>query len=162
MRLTSLVCILAILGCSTTLKDYTEEYETIKGTIAAPPVIEDGGDRLIIYLQTGNIVAEKSEIVVAVAENEEEKKVLKLISDKILGAPNEVMFLYGAKVEGPWQEYIEGIDFQIIAIGVYNPNANSYDVILASYGTRTMDALRNVGWGGFIKILSQAALKRVI
>src|SRR3990167_3390838 len=153
-----LICLTAILalGCVSTLKDYTENYETIKGTVVAAPVIEDGGDRLIVYLKTDKLVEEKNEIIAAVAENGEKEKVLKLIADKILHSPNEILFIYGSRVQGPWREYIDGIDFEIVAIGVYNPYANAYDVILANYGTRAMDALRSVSWTGFIKTLGQA------
>src|SRR3990172_1053150 len=156
-----LICIaLLALGCVSSLKDYTEDYETVKGIIVAPPVTENGGDRLIIYLKTDKLVEEKNEIIAAAAENGEKEKVLKLISDKILAAPNETLFLYGSKVNGPWREYIDGIDFEVVAIGVYNPHANAYDVILANYGTRAMDALRSVSWTGFIKTLGQAAVKK--
>ena len=150
------------LGCASNLKDYSEKYETIKGVLAAPPIIEDGDNRLVLYIKTDLKVEDKFEIIMAVAENSEKEKVLKLITDKILASPNEVVFLYGEKVKGPWREYIDGVDFEFVAIGVYNPHANAYDVILASYGTRTMDALRSVSWGGFMKALGQAAVKKAL
>lgn len=162
MNKITILLALVLSGCASNLKDYSEDYETIKGTLAGPPIVEDGGNRLVLYIKTDKIVEEKDEVIVAVAENGEKEKVLKLISDKLLASPNEVIFLYGEKTEGPWREYIDGIDFEFVAIGIYNKYSNAYDVVLANYGTRTMDALKSVSWGSFLKNLTQAAVKKAL
>jgi hypothetical protein len=154
--------LLGLLGCAHNVRSISEDYETLKGTLAAPPTIENGGDRIVLYIRTDKKLQDKFEIMVAVGENTEKEKVLSAIRDKLLASPNETVFLYGSKVDGPWQEYIDGIDFEFIAIGLYNPNSTAYEIILANYGTRTMDALRSVSWTGFIKTLGQAAIKKAL
>jgi len=162
MKRAKIIALTLLLGCAYNVKSISEDYETVKGTLVAPPAVEDGGNRIVLYIQMNDEIKEKLEIVVAVAENEEKEKVLVSIKDKLLASPNQTVFLYGSKIKGPWREYIDGIDFEFVAIGLYNPYTNAYEVILANYGTRTMDALRSVSWTGFIKSLGQAAIKKAL
>lgn len=157
-----LLPMLLTLACASNVKTLSEEYETVKGTLAAPPILEDGGNRLILYIKTEKKTEEKNEIVVAAAENDEKGKVLVAIKDKLLLSPSETVFLYGYPVQGQWREYIDGIDFEFVAIGVYEPNTKNYQVILATYGTRARDAVSNISWSDFIKTVFGAAIKKAL
>jgi hypothetical protein len=122
------------------VRGLTEDYETIKGVLVAPPVPENGKDRLFIYL--------------------EKKSVLGNLANKLNNAPDATVFVYARKVDGPWYEYVEGIDYVAVAVGVYVPYSNRYALILTDYGESLTDALRSLKWGAFIGTLGRAAVKQ--
>ena len=68
------IFLLLILGCtSTSIKSLNNDFDILKGTLAAPPQFSEAGDRLFIYLKIIDKVKEKESVLVAVAENTENK-----------------------------------------------------------------------------------------
>lgn len=141
------------------VRGLTEDYETIKGVLVAPPVPENGKDRLFMYLKI-TPEGEEPYILTIVAENTEKKSVLGNLANKLNNAPDATVFVYARKVDGPWYEYVEGIDYVAVAVGVYVPYSNRYALILTDYGESLTDALRSLKWGAFIGTLGRAAVKQ--
>lgn len=155
-----LLATLILGGCaSVSVKSLSEDYEVIKGTLAAPPQFGEGNDRLFIYLKREEKIEEKETILVAVAENTEKKRVLQELAKRLNESPNEAIYLYGVQNDGTWNEYVSGINFIIYAAGVYVPQTKQYQIVLTDFGERSRDALTSASWGGFVKLLGKAALK---
>ncbi len=147
-------------GCFTSgrpsgAEQLAKNYTHIKGVLAAPPVLERGNERLILYLLVENEIEEKEEIYIAIAENEEKEEILIEVELKLRNT-NEAVFLYGEKVNGRWQEFISGVDFDVYAVGYYVPAAKKYQIVITRYGNNLMDTL---SWGDFLKAAGKAVIK---
>ncbi len=143
---TFLVVLIALsLGCAMTPKN-TKQLAAqspihIKGLLAGPPELDDD-KRLFIYLR----VDEK--IITAVAVNEKRKEILRYLNQRILTAPSDKpIFIYGTKVKGRWEEFTEGVDYEITAIGVYASSKQGYFIILTGFGNNWKDYIdvKNLG-----------------
>ena len=143
----------------TSVKSLSKDYEVLTGTLVAPPQPANGGDRLFLYLRIVEKVEDKETILVAILENTEKKKILEGLAGKLNDSPNEAVYLYGWRNNGPWNEYITGIDFVVVAAGVYIPQTKMYQIVLTDFGERGSDALRSASWGGFMRLLGKAAMK---
>jgi hypothetical protein len=150
-------------GCATdqSVKQLSQDFTVIQGKLTAPPILENGKDRLIIYLKIESPIEEKTEIIVALAENEQEGKVLANLAERLKNS-NEVAFLYGYRINKTYKEYSEGIDFIIVAVGVYLPYAEKYVVVHTDYGEGMMHAIRDVSWGDFLKKVASGAVKKAL
>lgn len=147
-------------GCAnTSVKSLSKDYEVISGTLVAPPLPADGGDRLFLYLKIQEKVEDKEQILAAVLENTEKKRILESLAVKLNDSPSEAVYLYGWRNNGPWNEYVTGIDFVVVAAGVYIPQSKQYQIVLTDFGERGSDALRSASWGGFMRLLGKAAMK---
>jgi hypothetical protein len=153
-----LICLLT--GCvNTSIKSLSKDYEVLTGTLSAPPQFGEEKDRLFLYLKIKEQVADKESILVAVLENTENKRILEGLAKRLNDSPNEAVYLYGWRNEGQWQEYITGVNFVVVAAGVYIPQTESYSIVLTDFGERGSDAFRSATWGGFIRLLGKAATK---
>ena len=147
-------------GCThTSVKYLSKNYEVLTGTLSAPPQFGEGKDRLFIYLKITEQIENKESILVAVLENTETKRILESLSQKLNDSPSEAVYLYGWRNQGPWNEYVTGIDFVVVAAGVYIPQTKQYQIVLTDFGERGSDAFRSASWGGFMRLLGKAALK---
>lgn len=160
MRIVLLALVFLLSGCFTTGRpdstdQLTKSYTHIKGVLAAPPVLERGNERLILYLLVENKIEEKETIYIAIAENEEKEEILIEVELKLRNT-NEAVFLYGEKVTGRWQEFISGVDFDIYAVGYYVPAAKKYQIVITRYGNNLMDT---ISWGNFLKAAGKAVIK---
>ena len=135
--------------------DLAKEYAFIKGVLAAPPILERGNERLILYLLVTEPIEEKEDIVTAIAQNEEKEEILVELEQK-LRETDEPVFLYGSEVHGRWEEFIQGVDFVIYAVGYYDPKAKKYRIVITEYG---VGLLENVSWGEFLKAALKAGVK---
>lgn len=141
---------LFLLGCNTpSFTDVASEYEILRGKLATEPVIESDGERLFIYLEVE--VSDKSKnILVCLAWNGSSKRILTEVRELLLRAINEPVFIYASKSNGAFKEIVKGIDYEVYAVGVYNPEAKKYRVILTGYGESLRTALSNVSWSQFL------------
>jgi len=166
-RAISLVLFLSMfhIGCAfggpKNVGNLAEEYETLRGALVAPPVLENGSERLVLYVQEEKPIEDKQEVLICVAVNEENKRLLKELADK-LTAVDAPIFLYGKPVEGNWHEYIEGIDFEVSALGYYSKDADKYVTIITTFGDGAMDVIRSAGWRRFLIEVSKKAVKAAI
>jgi hypothetical protein len=113
---------------------------------------------------------DRSVILTAVVKNKEREDIIENLYRKIMEAPNEVLFLYGNyRTDEPWEEYLEGVNFEVVAVGVYVNNCDeefgcsaelkdNYEIILTEYGERAMDAFRDISWGDFLKAIGEQGL----
>jgi hypothetical protein len=130
------------------------DYDVIQGDIAVEPLLDDTKKRLFIYLKVTKPESNESYIIEGVAFNPERKELLERVQKKII-ASNSPIFLYATKIKGQWQEFIKGADYEIYAIGLYNPNSQRREIILMAYGLSMRDAMNNVKWGDFLKAVGK-------
>lgn len=144
-----------------TVTELAENFKTLRGTLVAPPVLENGSERLVLYIQEDKPTEDKQEVLICMAVNKDNKRLLKGLADK-LTAVDAPVFLYGKPVDGNWQEYIEGIDFEVSAIGYYANDADKYVTVITTYGDGAMDVIRSAGWKKFLMEVSKRAVKAAI
>lgn len=136
-----------------------ENYPTVFGRLAAPPVMEH--NRLFLYLKlTPKEGQTEGTILICVAENKEREEILKVLADSVVKASeyDKPLAIIGQPIHGAWQEYAEGIDFQIYAVGYWNPAGQKYQTVITTYGTQAMDLLASMGWRNFIQSIGRKAL----
>jgi hypothetical protein len=139
-------------GCAgLTLHKVTEEYTTIKGTLAAPPILQ--GSRLKVYFRP---LAEGKPVLIAVAKNREKKDALSQINAAMLDTTKPI-FLFGTPHKGRWENVIEGVDFTIAVVGVHDKFAEKYVVLHANHGKTKLAAIRSSEWVKFIQVVSKGA-----
>lgn len=147
-----------LTACSTpnTLKELSEEYTTVRGKVVAPPTPE--AHRLFLYIQMEPQEGEtEGRVLTCVAENQEKEGILKLLAERVVEA-DKPLFLIGNPIQGPWHEYAEGVDFEVFAVGYYNPKAQKYQTVITTYGDRVSDMVRSVSWGDFLKMVGKKAV----
>jgi len=161
MRCVTILILVTLIGCThTSVRDLSTDYEVIKGSLSAPPVPGNGGERIFLYIKTEEKVEDKETVLVAIAENTESKRILDDLAKLINDSPNEVVYLYGQRTkEGAYEEFVTGIDFIVVAAGVYIPQTKAYRIVITDYGERGQDALSKVSYGGFVKMIGKAAMK---
>lgn len=157
-RLGIMVCLLA-LGCATGLTPakLARDYTVIQGRVAVEPLLDDTKKRLFIYLRVEKPETDESYIIEAVAFNPEEKALLTRVQKKII-ASDAVVFLYATKINGQWQEFIKGADYEIYAIGLYNTRSERREIIHMAYGLSLRDAMSNIKWTDFIKAVGKKGI----
>lgn len=154
-----ILCLLFIVGCASGPKNYKElgeEYESIKGLIAAPPVLENSDERLILYLKDEN-----EDVMVAIATNHENDNLLQNLAKRLVSV-NETVFLFGQPVNGRYEEYLEGVDFEILALSYLDENSDSYMTVITTYGDRVGDLIRSMGWTQFLKNVGKKAVEAAL
>lgn len=114
----------------------------------------EGSHRLFVYLES------EGEIVVGVAKNADKEDVLKRLQSR-LSDNKHLVVIFGDKV-GSWEEYVEGIDVQIILVSYFDEKADRAMVVYTEYGDRVSDLLKQVNWGSvagdIVKRAAKAAL----
>jgi hypothetical protein len=166
------------LGWRHSAAEYANEFVNKQGIKAAAPVLLDGNHRLMIFLEreepkpekvpkeeilldaeTGEKVPtprkrelEKANkvITVAIAENEENKGVLVKLHKLLMENEGTTIYLHGKEIGAGqrWNEYADGLDFYVVACGVYVPSAHKYFIIQTTYGDHWMDS---ISWTAFVK-----------
>lgn len=63
------------------VKDLSEDYQTIQGRLAAPPVLEKGDKRLFLYISREQPIDEEKEVLVCVAFNDEQERILRDLAE---------------------------------------------------------------------------------
>ena len=153
---------LLLLGCRTpSFTDVASEYEILRGKLATDPVIESDGERLFLYLETETKDGTKN-ILVCIAPNASNKRILAEVKDLLLKAINEPVFIYASKSNGTYKEIVKGIDYEVYAVGVYSPEAAKYRVVLTGYGESLRTALSNVSWSQFLTRVLKKGLDSVL
>ena len=152
--------LLSLFGCASNgpdnLRELSEEFSTVWGRVVAPPSVQ--GSRLFLYVQVAADENSKNgPILVCVAENEEKTEILQRLADSVAES-DKPLYLFGQKIQGQWKEYTDGLDFEIYAVGYYNPKAQKYQTVITTYGTGLSDMLRSFGWGNFLKAVGKKAL----
>jgi len=152
---------LLLFACSTPgdLKKLSEDYPTVWGRLAAPPTVES--HRLFLYIKVAPKEGQgEGTILVCIAENKEREEILQRLSERAVesGEANKPLALIGKPVQGPWQEYAEGIDFEIFAVGYYNPKAQKYQTVITTYGDSLRDLINSMSWSHFIQSLGKKAI----
>lgn len=152
MKYLSIILVAMHLACATPLTPATlgKDYITIRGTLASAPMLDDTKERLYIYLRVKKPESDEDYILEAVAYNPEDKDVLRRIEKKLIEVDAPVV-LHVTEIKEQWQEFVEGADWLITAVGVYNPRSESREIIHATYGNSLRDAMRDVSWTGFLK-----------
>lgn len=159
--LASIVALLLLSGCFTPggVKKLGESYQTVFGRLAAPPVLAN--NRLFLYIKlTPKDGQEEGTILICVAENEDKEQILKVLADSVMkaGEYDKPLAIIGEHVRGPWQEYAEGIDFEVYAVGYWNPAGEKYQTVMTTYGTKAMDLLSSISWRSFLQTLGKKAV----
>ena len=147
-----------IIGCGTpqTMRELSENYTTVRGRLVTPPSIQ--AHRIFLYIQTDPEEGqEQGAILVCVAENKEKDSILQQLAVNVVEA-DKPLFLLGMPVDGSWNEYAEGIDFEVYAVGYFNPKAKKYQTVITTYGDRVQDVVSSLGWGNLIKAIGKKAL----
>lgn len=158
-----LAVVLLTLSCATSSPQSLEdldlgEYSILRGNLVGEPVFENGGKRMFIYLEVGSEENEK-EVFICMALNEDKRTVLADLKDRLLAAVGEV-YIYAIPNEKAHEEIIAGVDYIIIAVGFYIPQASKYQYRLANYNQSTRQAIRNIRWGSFLKKLGKAVINK--
>jgi hypothetical protein len=137
-------------GCATlTTQSVAEDHLTIKGTLAAPPVMQ--GSRLKLYFRP---TAEGERILIAVVKNREDKAALARINQALLDTPQPI-FLFGHPNHKKWEEYIEGVDFIISVVGVYDKLGEKYVILNANEGKTTLAAIQGSKFVQFVQAVQK-------
>lgn len=153
---------LLLLGCKTpSFTNVASEYEILRGKLATDPVIESDGERLFLYLETEATDGVKN-ILVCMAPNASNKRILAEVRELLLKAINEPVFIYASKSNGTYKEIVKGIDYEVYAVGVYSPQAAKYRVVLTGYGESLRTALSNVSWSQFLTRVLKKGLDSVL
>lgn len=114
------------------------------------PQLESDGDRLFIYLNTDK------GILVCLAQNKERDDILKEVQHLLVQSMGHTTHVYAQRVDGPIEEIIRGVDYEVYAVGIFIPAANKHRVVVTGYGDSFMGAMSNVKWMDFIqKILGK-------
>lgn len=159
MRTLACLALLA-LACSSTpdaMREMSEEYRTVWGRLASPPELQSR--RLFLYVRT--TLADGQEVIlVCVAENREKEGILAALADKVVIASEagKPLALIGTPIEGAWREYAKGVDFELYAVGYYNPRGEKYQTVITVYGTRLRDFVRSASWSDFLKMVGGKAV----
>jgi len=161
-----LIILITILlsGCASgpTVKTLAHEYEILRGKLAAEPSLETGNERLFIYLQIeSKVEGAAPTILVCLAYNSEKKRILVETKENLLKAINEPVFVYGSKQDGSFEEIVDGVDYYVTAVGYYMPSAKKYRIVQVGYGQSLRNAIQDVKWSDFVKIIGKAAMKAV-
>lgn len=157
--------LLCVAGCASSdgLKGLGKKFPTLWGRLAAPPTLEN--HRLFLYVKvTHQEGYGEDEIIICVAENEEKAEILKRLAARVVESSEagKPLALIGNPVRGSWQEYAEGIDFEIYAVGYFNPKGQKYQTVITAYGTRLKDLMGSISWGEFIKLLGKKAVNTAL
>lgn len=152
---------LLCMSCSTKsgLKELSQEFPTVWGRLAAPPTLE--GSRLFLYIKLAPKEGKtEATILICVAENDEKEGILQRLSERVVesGEADKPLALIGKPIQGQWNEYAEGIDFEIYAVGYFNPKGQKYQTVITTYGTRLQDLISSVSWGDFVQMLGKKAV----
>ena len=101
------------------------------------------------------------EVLTCVAENEQNKQVLINVRTYLNDpkAAGKVIYIYGRKIDGPWNEYTSGMNFYIEAVGLYVPASAQYVVITTGFGDGMFD---QVSWISFMKQVGMTAIKSAL
>jgi len=151
-------------GCGTfkgpeDIKAMTEKFQTIQGTLVAPPVLDDGGRRLFLYVQRKSTADGVKETLVMVAINKDNKGVLQRLARAVPTGTEQPIFVYARPVNGKWKEFVSGVDYEIGGVGYYNRDADRYMTVLTAYGDSLTDVLKNAGWEQFMIEVGKMAIK---
>jgi hypothetical protein len=160
----ALVLLTFSVGCANTppVKKLADDYEILRGKLAAEPSLEYGNKRLFIYLSVASEVeGEKPEIFVCLAFNKERERILVETKENLLKAINEPVFIYATRQDGAFEEIIDGVDYYVAAVGYYMPSAQKYRIIQVGYGMSLRHALRSLKWSDFVNLIGKTALKAV-
>lgn len=151
----ALLIISALSGtsCATTLESMSEDFTLIEGHLVIAPVLEFKDTRLLFYLKD-----EKDELKVGLAENEENKEVLRFVKAKLTGSRKPVI-LYVQPISKGYAEFISGIDFKVHGVAFYNEASDDYMVVSTDYGDRALDSIKGLGWGGFLESVAKRAAR---
>lgn len=153
---------LILVSCSTpSFTEVASKYEILRGKLATEPVLESEGERLFIYLDLESSDGSKS-ILVCLAANTDNKRILSEVRELLLKAYNEPVFIYASKSNGTFKEIVKGIDYEIYAVGVYTIEAKKYRVILTGYGENLKTALSSVSWSEFLAKVLKKGLDSVL
>jgi hypothetical protein len=147
------------LGKGLTRKKLGEDYTTKYGTLVGPPHTDDGGKRLFLVLKVEENVEEKVYIIKCAVRNDKEERILQGVKARL--ATNDPVYIFGRPLDEQWEEFPESIDFEMVAIGIFDPHKEDWEIIMLTYGTSTMDAIRSAGWGTFIMGVGKAAFKEL-
>jgi len=120
----------------------------LQGSLASPPRLEAGGHRLFIYLQT-----ESHNLVVCLARNREREDILQQLQELLIQGQEHTVYVYAQTVDGPIEEIMGGVDFEVYAVGVYVVDAKKNRVIVTGYGDSLLDAMKSVKWTDFVQRL---------
>jgi hypothetical protein len=164
---------------------YAKEFTTESGILAAAPILLDGNHRLMLFLEkppvaekkpkpltdamTGEALPEpseeeleqaKREIIVAIAENEENSDILVRLHKLLVESGGTPIYIYGKQIPrgSRWKEYADGIDFYVVAVGVFVPSANKPFIIQTTYGDHWTDSIE---WRGFVVKVLKSGVKVV-
>jgi hypothetical protein len=165
------------IGCATPQKQddviIEDKCEAVEAKMLVKPWFENKERRLILIVE----VADKDRIIRAVAQNEEEKGILKWAKQYIdvsfekgielvaQQMPEEAqpflsLGLCGEWVDGDWYEFKAGaIDFEIVMLGVYDIHTARYLTVRTNYGDRWTDAVRGANWKSLLWDLTKRAGK---
>ena len=136
---------LLLLSCTHNLARISKQYETLEGRLAAPPQLEAKGKRLFLYLH------QPSELVVCIVRNRENREILAELRALIERGGEAPLSLYASQVNGPIEEILGGVDYEVHAVAVYIPEAKRYRVILSGYGDSLIGAMSSLSWKEFLQ-----------
>jgi hypothetical protein len=161
MKLWALVITFCLSCASPTPEEKLKsEYITLQGSLASPPVFEDGDNRMVLFLHhsiTNNII-------VCIAVNEDNERLLQSIATKITAeaASEAPIMVYGKSIETEWNEYVKGVDLEVYAIGFFSAPAQKYQIIYTNYGSRATDAFKGISWTNFLRKIGEKSVDLVL
>jgi hypothetical protein len=141
------------------MQEYTEEFETVKGHVLNPSL--ESTSRLMFYLQQESEIEDTDIILVCIAENGENKRLLERLHRQLVNTEEPILIL-GERIEGTYKEYLEGVDFRVSVVAYYDPTARRYIPIITAYGDSIGDLLKRLEWKRFLYEMGKGAAKAVI
>jgi len=149
----SLVLTLFVLGCGTTgSKDIEKDYQLIQGKMAAFAQLESNGGRLFVYLH------HEDKIIVCLAINRTEKRILAEVQTLLNRTRNAEVQLFVSPFEGAHEEILEGVDYWLHAVRIYDPYSKRYRMILVGW-TKPLDAST---WSAILQRLFEKGLDKAL
>ena len=146
-----LAALILACGCATAPENIRDEYEPVTG-ILVPPVFVDESNRLFLFVRT------QDRVVSAVLYNRRESHIVRRVAMELKGASEaRPVVLYGRRIEGHFQEFIEGIDYDVVAIGFFSEAAERYLYIQVNYRKGVKESV----WEVELKTLLPALLNGV-
>lgn len=142
-------------ACATKLtpvEQIQKTYSVVSGQLLFP-ISVDENNRLFVHIRT------EEGIVSGVAANKKESHIIRRLAAELAKSPeSHPVLLYGIKVT-TYQEFIQGIDYSIVAVLYYHSQSERYVMLQTNYQKGTREALRELDLSQIVPVLAEQAKK---
>lgn len=94
---------------------------------------------------------ETHNLVVCLARNREREDILEQLQGLLMQGRDHSVYVYAQRVDGPIEEIMSGVDYEVYAVGVYVDDAKKNRVVVTGYGDSLLDAMKSVKWTDFVQ-----------